>query len=189
MVTKGLDFDRVSLVGILNADTIINFPDFRSSERAFNMLEQVAGRAGRRNQRGIVVVQTTQPSHPIIGYLQAHNYIGFYNHELEERRRFNYPPFTRVINIYLKHREEEPLIRASALYAEHLRVLLGNRVFGPDEPHVSRIQSLYIRKIMLKVEVEASMVRVKALLRQVYESFMEYKEFRSLTVYYDVDPG
>lgn len=189
MVTKGLDFDRVSLVGILNADTIINFPDFRSSERAFNMLEQVAGRAGRRSQRGIVVVQTTQPSHPIIGYLQAHNYIGFYNHELEERRRFNYPPFTRVINIYLKHRDEELLIRASALYAEHLRVLLGNRVFGPDEPHVSRIQSLYIRKIMLKVEVEASMVRVKTLLRQVYESFMEYKEFRSLTVYYDVDPG
>lgn len=189
MVTKGLDFDNVSLVGVLNADTLINFPDFRSSERAFNMLEQVAGRAGRRKQCGVVVVQTTQPSHPVIGYLQAHNYLGFYNHELEERRRFNYPPFTRVINIYLKHREEEPLIRASALYAERLRSLLGNRVFGPDEPHVSRIQSLYIRKIMLKVEVEASMVKVKALLRQVYESFMENKEFRSLMVYYDVDPG
>lgn len=189
MVTKGLDFDNVSLVGVLNADTLINFPDFRSAERAFNMLEQVAGRAGRRKQRGIVVVQTTQPSHPVINYLQAHNYLGFYNHELEERRRFNYPPFTRVINIYLKHREEEPLIRASALYAERLRSLLGNRVFGPDEPHVSRIQSLYIRKIMLKVEVEASMVKVKALLRQVYESFMENKEFRSLMVYYDVDPG
>lgn len=189
MVTKGLDFDNVSLVGVLNADTLINFPDFRSSERAFNMLEQVAGRAGRRKQRGIVVVQTTQPFHPVIGYLQAHDYLGFYNHEIEERRRFNYPPFTRVINIYLKHREEEPLIRASALYAERLRSLLGNRVFGPDEPHVSRIQSLYIRKIMLKVEVEASMVKVKALLRQVYESFMENKEFRSLMVYYDVDPG
>ncbi len=189
MVTKGLDFDNVSLVGVLNADTLINFPDFRSAERAFNMLEQVAGRAGRRKQRGIVVVQTTQPSHPVISYLQAHNYLGFYNHELEERRRFNYPPFTRVINIYLKHREEEPLIRASALYAERLRSLLGNRVFGPDEPHVARIQSLYIRKIMLKVEVEASMVKVKALLRQVYESFMENKEFRSLMVYYDVDPG
>ncbi|MCM1332818.1 MAG: primosomal protein N' [Bacteroides sp.] len=189
MVTKGLDFDRVSLVGVLNADTLINFPDFRSAERAFNMLEQVAGRAGRRSERGMVVVQTTQPSHPVIGYLQAHNYIGFYNHELEERRRFNYPPFTRVINIYLKHREEEPLIRVSALYAEHLRGLLGNRVFGPDEPHVSRIQSLYIRKIMLKVEVGASMAKVKSLLRQVYETFMEYKEFRSLMVYYDVDPG
>lgn len=189
MVTKGLDFDRVSLVGVLNADTLINFPDFRSAERAFNMLEQVAGRAGRRSERGMVVVQTTQPSHPVIGYLQAHNYTGFYNHELEERRRFNYPPFTRVINIYLKHREEEPLIRVSALYAEHLRGLLGNRVFGPDEPHVSRIQSLYIRKIMLKVEVGASMAKVKSLLREVYEKFMEYKEFRSLMVYYDVDPG
>jgi len=189
MVTKGLDFDRVSLVGVLNADMLINFPDFRSAERAFNMLEQVAGRAGRRSESGIVVVQTTQPSHPVIGYLQAHNYVGFYNHELEERRRFNYPPFTRVINIYLKHREEEQLISVSALYAEHLRGLLGNRVFGPDEPHVSRIQSLYIRKIMLKVEVGASMAKVKSLLREVYEKFMEYKEFRSLMVYYDVDPG
>ncbi len=189
MVTKGLDFDRVSLVGVLNADTLINFPDFRSAERAFNMLEQVAGRAGRRNHRGLVVVQTTQPSHPVIGYLTAHDYIGFYAHELEERRRFNYPPFTRVINIYLKHREAEPLARAADLYAEHLRGLLGNRVFGPDEPYVSRIQSLYIRKIMLKVEVGASMAKVKELLRKVYETFMEYKEFRSLIVYYDVDPG
>lgn len=189
MVTKGLDFDRVSLVGVLNADILINFPDFRSSERAFNMLEQVAGRAGRRNQQGVVVVQTTQPQHPIIGFLREHDYLGFYNHELEERRRFNYPPFARVINIYLKHREEPVLARAAVQYADYLRQLLGTRVFGPEEPHVSRVQSLYIRKIMLKVEVQASMKKVKALLRDVYEKFMEYKDFRSLIVYYDVDPG
>lgn len=188
MVTKGLDFDRVSIVGVLNADTLINFPDFRSTERAFNMLEQVAGRAGRREKRGLVVVQTTQPAHPVISFLQAHNYLGFYRHELEERHRFNYPPFTRVINIYLKHRDELRLIEASARYAETLRNLFGNRVFGPDEPHVARIQSLYIRKIMLKVETQASMRKVKDILRSVYESFMADAALRSMQVYYDVDP-
>lgn len=188
MVTKGLDFERVSLVGILNADNLINFPDFRASERAFNMLEQVAGRAGRRNKRGLVIVQTSQPAHPILSYLQAHNYEGFYEHELEERRRYGYPPFTRVINIYLKHRDENLLIRAAAGYAETLRHLFGNRILGPDEPHIARIQSLYIRKIMLKVEIQASMSKVKAILRSVYEAQMADKSLRSLVVYYDVDP-
>lgn len=188
MVTKGLDFERVSLVGILNADNLINFPDFRASERAFNMLEQVAGRAGRRNKRGLVIVQTSQPAHPILSYLQAHNYEGFYEHELEERRRYGYPPFTRVINIYLKHRDEDLLIKAAASYAETLRHLFGNRILGPDEPHIARIQSLYIRKIMLKVEIQASMSKVKAILRSVYEAQMADKSLRSLVVYYDVDP-
>ncbi len=188
MVTKGLDFERVSLVGILNADNLINFPDFRASERAFNMLEQVAGRAGRRNKRGLVIVQTSQPAHPILSYLQAHNYEGFYEHELEERRRYGYPPFTRVINIYLKHRDEDLLIRAAAGYAETLRHLFGNRILGPDEPHIARIQSLYIRKIMLKVEIQASMSKVKAILRSIYEAQMADKSLRSLVVYYDVDP-
>ena len=188
MVTKGLDFERVSLVGILNADNLINFPDFRASERAFNMLEQVAGRAGRRNKRGLVIVQTSQPAHPILSYLQAHNYEGFYEHELEERRRYGYPPFTRVINIYLKHRDEDLLIKAAACYAETLRHLFGNRILGPDEPHIARIQSLYIRKIMLKVEIQASMSKVKAILRSVYEAQMADKSLRSLVVYYDVDP-
>ena len=188
MVTKGLDFERVSLVGILNADNLINFPDFRASERAFNMLEQVAGRAGRRNKRGLVIVQTSQPAHPILSYLQAHNYEGFYEHELEERRRYGYPPFTRIINIYLKHRDEDLLIKAAAGYAETLRHLFGNRILGPDEPHIARIQSLYIRKIMLKVETQASMSKVKAILRSVYEAQMADKSLRSLVVYYDVDP-
>ncbi len=188
MVTKGLDFDRVSIVGVLNADALVNFPDFRAAERAFNMLEQVAGRAGRRNARGLVVVQTTQPEHPVISYLRAHDYLGFYAHELDERRRFNYPPFTRVINIYLKHREEMRLVDASARYAETLRGLFGNRVFGPDEPQVARVQSLYIRKIMLKVETQASMRKVKDILRSVYESYMADPALRQMQVYYDVDP-
>lgn len=188
MVTKGLDFDRVAVVGVLNADTLINFPDFRASERAFNMLEQVAGRAGRRDTRGTVVVQTSMPSHPVIEFLRGHDYEGFYTHELEERRRYNYPPFTRVINIYLKHADLPTVAEVSARYAATLRQLFGNRVFGPEEPHVGRIQRLYIRKIMLKIEIEASMKKVKKILRDVFEQYVSDRRLRALTVYYDVDP-
>ena len=188
MVTKGLDFAGVTLVGVLNADTLINFPDFRSAERAFNMLEQVAGRAGRRDAAGRVVVQTTQPTHPVIGFLREHDYAGFYAHELAERHRYSYPPFTRVINIYMKHRDLAVVADASMRYSARLRELFGNRVFGPEEPHVSRVQSLYIRKIMLKIETEASMRKVKEILRSVYEEFMAEKALRSMVVYYDVDP-
>lgn len=184
MVTKGLDFAGVSLVGVLNADTLINFPDFRSAERAFNMLEQVAGRAGRRDDiPGRVVVQTTRPDHPVINFLREHDYKGFYAHEIEERRLYSYPPFTRVINIYLKHRDLSVVADASVRYTRRLQKLFGNRVFGPEEPHVGRIQSLYIRKIMLKIETEASMRKVKAILRNVYEEFMVEKSLRSMIVY------
>ncbi|MCM1504482.1 MAG: primosomal protein N' [Muribaculum sp.] len=189
MVTKGLDFDGVSVVGVLNADSIINFPDFRSSERAFNMLEQVSGRAGRRYKQGLVVVQTSHPEHPVLRFLQSHDYKSYFEYELNERRKYCYPPFTRIINVYLKHRDESELIVASADFTSKLRGLFGSRVFGPEEPHVSRIQSLYIRKIMLKIEVEASMRKVKDVLRSAYETFVcENTRFKSLIVYYDVDP-
>ncbi len=188
MVTKGFDFGGVSLVAVLNADKIINFPDFRSSERAFNMLEQVAGRAGRRNSQGIVVVQTANPSHPVIKFLQSHDYIGFYNNEIEERRLFNYPPFTRVIYIYLKHRDNDTLVEIATIYASKLRQLFGNRIFGPEEPLISRIQSLYIRKIMLKVEINASMSKVKQILRDTYEQMHLHSRMKGMIVYYDVDP-
>lgn len=188
MVTKGLDFEGVSLVGVLNADTIINFPDFRSTERAFNMLEQVAGRAGRRNTRGLVAVQTTQPTHHILSFLTSHNYIGFYNNEIEERRNFNYPPFTRLIYIYLKHRDINILTEMAAIYGNKLRELFGTRVFGPEEPLVSRIQSLYIRKIMLKIEVQASMKKVKGILRDTFEQMHQHPRMKGIIIYYDVDP-
>ena len=188
MVTKGLDFGDVSLVGILNADMIINFPDFRSNERAFNMLEQVAGRAGRRNQTGKVVVQTSQPTHPIINYLRSHDYDAFYNAEIEERQMYNYPPFTRIIYIYLKHRDCNTITELSAIYANHLRQLFGNRVFGPEEPLVSRIQSLYIRRIMIKIETNASMKKVKEILRTTYEQMHQHPRMKGIIVYYDVDP-
>ncbi len=189
MVTKGLDFGGVSMVAVLNADAIINFPDFRSSERAFNMLEQISGRAGRRQgSEATVVVQTMQPEHPIIGFLLSHDYTGFYDAELQQRRQFNYPPFTRVIYIYLKHRDRLAIGNIATIYTNRLHQLFGNRVLGPEKPLVERVNSLYIRKIMLKVEVDASMKKVKEILRAVYEEMHQNPEMKSTTVYYDVDP-
>lgn len=188
MVTKGLDFDRVSTVGVINADSVINFPDFRASERAFNMIEQVAGRAGRRNDNGVVAIQTYNPAHPIFSYLTAHDYKGFYARELEERRTYNYPPFVRVIYIYLKHKDQAAVSAISFEYASRLRKLLGNRVTGPDEPYVARIQSLYIRRIMLKIETNASITKVKQLLNNVRIEMTNLKMLSGGVLYYDVDP-
>lgn len=189
MVTKGLDFAGVEMVGILNADSLINMPDFRASERAFNMLEQVSGRSGRReNQQGVVVIQSYQPSHPIISFVRQHDFQGFFNHEIEQRKAFAYPPFSRIIYIYLKHRDIAALKSITGIYADYLRKLFGTRVFGPEEPLVGRIQGLFIRKIMLKVEVNASMAKVKELLRQAIVDLSGIKEMRSAHIYYDVDP-
>lgn len=188
MVTKGLDFGRVSVVGVINADATINQPDFRSAERAFNMLEQVAGRAGRRGDDGVVAIQTYTPSHPLFGFLVRHDYEGFYNHEIEERRLYNYPPFTRIINIYLKHREQGRLHVLAGAYGRRLRELFGNRVFGPEEPHVARIKQLHIMRIMIKIETEASMKKVKHILRETYLEMDAARALNGAQVYYDVDP-
>lgn len=191
MVTKGLDFGNVSAVAIVNADALVNHPDFRASERAFNMMSQVAGRAGRRDTRGIVAIQTRTPGHPVFAYVIAHDYQGFYREELAERRKYNYPPFTRVINIYLKHRDRHAVDELSVAYTRRLHQLFGNRVFGPEEPSVGRVQSLFIRKVMLKVEIEASMKKVKEILRntliEMHSSGMQAA--KSAIVYYDVDPN
>lgn len=188
MVTKGLDFGRVSVVGVINADATINQPDFRSAERAFNMLEQVAGRAGRRGDDGVVAIQTYTPSHPLFGFLVSHDYVGFYNHEIEERRLYNYPPFTRIINIYLKHREQGRLHVLAGAYGRRLRELFGNRVFGPEEPHIARIKQMHIMRIMIKIETEASMKKVKHILRETYLEMDAARALNGAQVYYDVDP-
>jgi primosomal protein N' (replication factor Y) len=188
MVTKGLDFADVSTVAVLNADSIINFPDFRSSERAFNMLEQVAGRAGRKDSKGQVIVQTRDPENQIIKFLCNHDYIGFYEHELNERKAYHYPPFSRVIYIFIKHRDFRVIEDIAAAYGAELRRLFGNRVFGPEEPQIGRVQNLYIRKIMLKVELEASMSRIKEILRDVYVRMYQKQSMKGMIVYYDVDP-
>ena len=190
MVTKGLDFSDVSIVAVLNADMLINIPDFRSSERAFNMLLQVAGRAGRRETAGRVMIQTSQPDHPVISRVIDHDYTGFYEHELAERRERFYPPFSRMIFIYLKHREEANVDLMAERYGAELRALLGSRVSGPEKPVVSRVQSLYIRRFMLKIEPEASMAKVREILRNLYDKMLtNYPDLRGVTIHYDVDPS
>ena len=189
MVTKGLDFDAVSIVGILNADTMINFPDFRSHERAFDMLEQVSGRAGRAHKQGQVIIQTSQPDHDVIKYVQAHDYEGFYQHELADRQQFGYPPFTKVINIYLKHRDDATVGELAVRYSGLLRQVFGARVLGPMAPLVARVQNLYIRQVTLKMETAASMVKVKNILRDLYERMIAADaRMKSVRLYYDVDP-
>ena len=190
MVTKGLDFDGVSTVAVLNADTMLNMPDFRASERAFNMLAQVAGRAGRRQVKGIVAMQTRQPGNPIFDFIKRHDYRAFYDYEIEERRRYLYPPFTRLIYVWLRHRDRRDLDEIAVAYVSRLRQLFGNRVFGPEEPAVNRVQSLYLRKVMLKIEVNASMKKVKQILRETYEELRNSRlpAARGVIVSYDVDP-
>lgn len=189
MVTKGLDFGGVSTVVVVNADNLINFPDFRSSERAFNMIEQVAGRAGRRNNPGTVIVQTRDSEHPVIKFAKEHNFADFYEKEIEERRLYSYPPFTRLIYIYLKHRDERELDNVASIYSTKLRELFGTRVQGPAKPPIARIQSLYIRQIMLKVELNASMKKVKEILRDLYVNMRtHFPTMRGIILYYDVDP-
>lgn len=188
MVTKGLDFDGVRVVAVLSADTLINLPDFRASERAFNMLLQVAGRAGRRDTAGRVVIQTGQPEHPVINFARSHDYLGFYNHELSERKAHFFPPFTRMVIVYLRHRDENTVHEVSLAFNEQLRAQLGNRVAGPDTPPVSRVQSMYIRRFMLKIELSASMAKVREVLRNITDSLHSQGKLRGVVIHCDVDP-
>ena len=188
MVTKGLDFESVRVVGVLNADSILNYPDFRSNERAFNMIEQVAGRAGRKNEVGEVYVQTTDPNNQIIEKVKTHDYEGYYDEQIDERQRFAYPPFTKIVNIYLKHKDERMVNSLAVNYVLELRKIFGNRVLGPEKPIVGRVANYYIQSIMLKMEANASMRKVKDLLRTVYERVSIDKNMRSAILYYDVDP-
>lgn len=189
MVTKGLDFERVNTVGVINADTLLNFPDFRSNERAFNMLEQVAGRAGRRKDKGNVIIQTTKPDDKVLDHIKKHDYRGYYENEIKERRQYAYPPFTKVINIYLRSKDAMMAERAAVRYALKLREIFGTRVLGPEKPFVSRVALWYIQGIMLKVEATASMKKVKKILRDIFIEAAGWPEMKSTQIYYDVDPA
>lgn len=187
MVTKGLDFQHVSLVGVLNADTMFSMPDFRSHERAFQMLAQVAGRAGRRNIQGRVVLQTYDPKTPVIQQVVQHDYEAMYTAQMQERQLFNFPPFCRLVYVYLKHRDEQVLTRLAADAAMLMRQVFGERVLGPDTPAVARVQQMHIRKLMLKVELQASMAAVRQRLRQLQAHLLAQPAYRSAQFYYDVD--
>ena len=189
MVSKGLDFGDVSTVGVINADTLLNFPDFRSNERAFNMLEQVAGRAGRRQDKGKVLIQTVNPKHEVLQHVKNHDYHNYYKNEIEERRRYAYPPFTKIINIYVRNKNAEMCDKAAIDFTIALRKIFGDRVLGPEKPYISRIASYYIQSIMLKMETGVSMKKVKDILRQVYASISQTPEMKSSVIHYDVDPA
>lgn len=188
MVSKGLDFDHVSVVGILNADTMMNYPDFRAYERAFQLMAQVAGRAGRKNKRGRVVLQTKSIDHPIIPQVMHNDFEGMVAGQLAERQLFRYPPYYRLVYVYLKHRNGQLLDVMAQTMAAKLRAVFGARVLGPDKPPVARIQTLFIRKIVLKIETNAPMARARQLLVQVQQEMVAEDRFKSLIVYYDVDP-
>ncbi len=188
MVSKGLDFDHVSVVGILNADTLLNYPDFRSYEHAFQLMAQVAGRAGRKHKQGLVILQTKSPDLPVIRQVVSNDYRQLYFDQLAERQLFKYPPYYRLIYVYLKHRKEDLLEAAANFLAAQLRSGLGVRVLGPDKPPVARIQTLFIRKIVIKVEPHLSLKKVREFLCSVQCGMGENSAYRSVLVYYDVDP-
>lgn len=189
MVSKGLDFGDVAAVGVINADTLLNFPDFRSNERAFNMLEQVAGRAGRRQDKGTVLIQTVNPRHEVLRHVKDHDYEGYYHREIAERSRYAYPPFTKIINIFLRNKNPDYCDKAAVDFTVALRKIFGDRVLGPEKPYVSRIATYYIQSIMLKMETGVSMKKVKDILIQVYASLANTREMKSTIVHYDVDPA
>ena len=188
MVSKGLDFDHVSVVGILNADTMLNYPDFRSYERAFQLMAQVAGRAGRKNKRGRVVLQTKSIEHPIIHQVIANDYEDMVGGQLAERQMFHYPPYYRLVYVYLKNHNEALLDQMAAVMANKLRAVFGSRVLGPDKPPVARIQTLFIKKIVVKIEQNAPMGRARELLLRIQREMIEDEHYKSLIIYYDVDP-
>ncbi|MDE6022420.1 MAG: primosomal protein N', partial [Muribaculaceae bacterium] len=188
MISKGLDFEKVKIVGVLNADTLLNFPDFRSTERAFNMLEQVAGRAGRRKEPGKVLIQTTKADERVLEHVRNHDYATYYREELEERQKYFYPPFSKIINVYIRNKDAATCDAAAVMLAMALREVFGSRVLGPERPFVSRVNTWYLQQIMLKIESGASMKKVKALLRQVYERIAADPRIKSSQIHYDVDP-
>lgn len=188
MVSKGLDFDRVSVVGILNADAMLNYPDFRAYEHAFMMMAQVSGRAGRKGQRGKVFLQTKNKDLAIIRQVVGNDYQGFYEALLEERRMFSYPPFYRLVYVFLRHRHDDVVETAGIEMGSRLRQGLGDRILGPDKPSIARVKNLHIRKIVIKLENGIDQKAVRLYLRTVQQQLLQDKRYAALQVYYDVDP-
>ena len=190
MVTKGLDFANVALVGILNADQVMNHSDFRAYERAYQMMTQVAGRAGRSSDghAGKVVIQTMEPDHWVIQNVIAHSYDRLMNKELKERKDFDYPPFTRLIRITLKHKDQDLIDHASEELAKRLRTFLGGRILGPQYPYIARVKDQYRKELLIKVEKKASMKKVKERMAHTLEAFSSEKLFKRIRTLVDIDP-
>ena len=188
MISKGLDFDNVSVVGILDADAMLNYPDFRAYEHAFMMMSQVSGRAGRKGRRGLVVLQTKNADLPVINQVVNHDFKAFARDLLDERSLFHYPPFYHLVYVYLKHAKNEVVETASLEMGGRLRQYFADRVLGPDKPAVARVKTMHIRKIVIKLESSIDRNRVREALRYVQKQMMQDKHYAALHIYYDVDP-
>ena len=188
MVSKGLDFDNVAVVGIINADTLLNYPDFRATERAYQLMAQVAGRAGRKDGEGKVFLQTKMTEAPVIPLIVKNDYTTFYDQQLGERMLFHYPPFYRLVYIYMKHRDVRVLEEFSELMGQKMREIFDNRILGPDLPPVARVKQLYIRKIVLKVENTLSQYKINEVLLNIQQAFCQIARYRTISMYYDIDP-
>lgn len=188
MVSKGLDFDRVSLVGILNADNMLNFPDFRAFERSFQLITQVSGRAGRKGKQGLVIIQTAQPNNPVIKSVTGNNFFTFWEWQLAERNRFHYPPFYRLVRITLKHKDKHHLEDTAENLVKTLRHSLGENVLGPEPPIISRVQGLYILEILVKIKREQPLQRIKEFIRYSITMLKQKRETSTVVIAIDVDP-
>ncbi|MEM6720648.1 MAG: primosomal protein N' [Bacteroidota bacterium] len=187
MLTKGLDFRNVNLVGIMNADSMLNFPDFRAHERSFQLIQQVAGRAGRTKKRGKVIVQTYNPYHQILQQVSVGDYENMFKDQLNDRRQFHYPPFYRLIKITLKHKEYNRVNESAAWFAKSLRNNFGDNVLGPEFPPIARIRNLYLKNILLKIPKQQSLAKTKDIILRIRTSFLSISEYRSVRVIIDVD--
>lgn len=188
MVTKGLDFDNVEVVGVLNADSMLKFPDFRALERAYQLMSQVAGRAGRKGERGKVIIQTYDEKHEIIHQVKNHDYLQMCKKQLEERKIFKYPPYCRIISVNMQHKNENKLDKLSKQFTASLRKSFSNRVLGPESPGVSKIRNYYHKNILLKIETEASVKEAKIILNNLILKYRDLKDFRAVRINMDVDP-
>lgn len=188
MVTKGLDFDNVRLVGILNADNLISYPDFRSFERSFQLMAQVSGRAGRKNNRGKVIIQTYNPYHAVIRYVIDNSYDFMFRSQLQERQKFRYPPFYRIIELQLQHKSENVVNMAATELATGLREHLGDRVLGPEYPIVARVKNLFLKNILIKIERSGDVPKLKDLIKNEIDFFLTQSPNKSARVVVDVDP-
>ena len=188
MISKGLDFDNVSVVGIVNADAMLNYPDFRAYEHSFMMMAQVSGRAGRKNRRGLVILQTKQKEVPVIRQVVHNDYVGLYKDLIAERQAFHYPPYYHLVYVFLKHTKESTVETAAVEMGSRLRQWFGGRVLGPDKPAVAKVKSQNIRKLVLKLEQGIDLPKVRQYLLHEQEQLLADKRYASLQIYYDVDP-
>jgi primosomal protein N' (replication factor Y) len=188
MISKGLDFENLTVVGILNADNLLNYPDFRAHERSFQLMEQVSGRAGRRQKQGKVVIQTSDPANKVIRLVLRHDYVSMFRIQVEERTTFNYPPFCRMVKISIKHKDRAQLNFYSDILGHDLKEIFGKRVLGPESPVISQVQLWYIKTILIKIEREKPPAKAKQLIIEAIDRLEKEKGASALKIAVDVDP-